>query len=204
VGNYAARCPSPLFDDGCGERTLTVLNSWDSGSNAITQTVTLGKGRYRLLLNIRCECPNLLTNDGRIVTTSGGNTCTSLTGVKIGSKTDYRYPTEQSSWERLVYDFELTAEQQVTFSLGFRTSDGKGAADNTLLYIDHVRLLKANDVMLRGDVNQDGAVDIADVVAVYNIMAGNNTSGFDGDVNQDGAVDIADVVAVYNIMAGKN
>ena len=53
-----------------------------------------------------------------------------------------------------------------------------------------------------GDVNQDGAVDIADVVAVYNIMAGNSQSGFDGDVNNDGATDIADVVAIYNIMAG--
>ena len=55
----------------------------------------------------------------------------------------------------------------------------------------------------KGDVNQDGAVDIADVVAVYNIMAGNNQSGYNGDVNKDGATDIADVVAIYNIMAGR-
>ena len=54
----------------------------------------------------------------------------------------------------------------------------------------------------RGDVNKDGAVDIADVVAVYNIMAGTNPNGLNGDVNKDGATDIADVVAVYNIMAG--
>ena len=56
---------------------------------------------------------------------------------------------------------------------------------------------------IKGDVNGDGAVDIADVVAVYNIMAGNNQSGYNGDVNEDGAVDIADVVAIYNIMAGR-
>ena len=54
----------------------------------------------------------------------------------------------------------------------------------------------------KGDVNEDGAVDIADVVAVYNIMAGMNPNSYDGDVNKDGATDIADVVAVYNIMAG--
>lgn len=36
----------------------------------------------------------------------------------------------------------------------------------------------------------------------YYIMAGNNQSGCNGDVNKDGTVDIADVVAVYNIMAG--
>lgn len=55
---------------------------------------------------------------------------------------------------------------------------------------------------LKGDVNGDGDVDIADVVAVYNIMAGQNPQQFNGDVNQDGATDIADVVAIYNIMAG--
>ena len=55
----------------------------------------------------------------------------------------------------------------------------------------------------KGDVNQDGAVDIADVVAVYNIMAGLSPNGYNGDVNEDGTTDIADVVAVYNIMAGK-
>ena len=56
--------------------------------------------------------------------------------------------------------------------------------------------------LLQGDVNGDGAVDIADVVAVYNIMAGNNSNGYNGDVNAVGATDIADVVAIYNIMAG--
>lgn len=53
---------------------------------------------------------------------------------------------------------------------------------------------------LKGDVNNDGAVNIADVAAVLNIMAGNSTGN--GDVNGDGAVNIADVAAVLNIMAG--
>jgi hypothetical protein len=33
-------------------------------------------------------------------------------------------------------------------------------------------------------------------------MAGNNLNAYNGDVNADGATDIADVVAIYNIMAG--
>ena len=65
-------------------------------------------------------------------------------------------------------------------------------------------VLTAEPQGVKGDVNHDGAVDIADVVAVYNIMAGNNQSGYNGDVNKDGATDIADVVAIYNIMAGGN
>ena len=50
------------------------------------------------------------------------------------------------------------------------------------------------------DVNGDNEVDIADVVAVLNIMA-SDSDNLTGDVNGDGVVDIADVVAVLNIMA---
>ena len=52
------------------------------------------------------------------------------------------------------------------------------------------------------DVNGDNEVDIADVVAVLNIMA-SDSDNLTGDVNGDGVVDIADVVAVLNIMAQK-
>ena len=57
---------------------------------------------------------------------------------------------------------------------------------------------------LKGDVNEDGAVNINDVVAIINVMAG-TASWPNANVNGDpeGAVDINDVVAVINIMAGK-
>ena len=54
---------------------------------------------------------------------------------------------------------------------------------------------------LKGDVNNDGEVTIADFVAVLNAMAGSEVPG-DPDVNGDGDVTIADGVAVLNIMAG--
>ena len=147
VGNYAARCSRPVFDDNCGDRVLTVLNSWDAGANAITQAVTLPAGTYRLLLDARYECPNETSNNGTSVTTSGNNTNVSLTGLKIGAATDYRYPSEKNTWQQLYYDFTLNSEQTVTLSIGFRTSASVGAANNTLLYIDNLRLLqKDNDL----------------------------------------------------------
>ena len=54
--------------------------------------------------------------------------------------------------------------------------------------------------VLKGDVNLDGRVDISDVVAVINIMAG-TISDYNGDVNEDGKTDISDVVSIINIMA---
>lgn len=58
-----------------------------------------------------------------------------------------------------------------------------------------------------GDVNADGFIDIADVVAVLSAMAGNPVPGnanVNGDIDilNNPVIDIADVVAVLSLMAG--
>ena len=53
-----------------------------------------------------------------------------------------------------------------------------------------------------GDVNEDNEVDISDIVAIINQIAGKNQYRF-ADVNGDAQVDISDIVAVINIIAGK-
>lgn len=53
------------------------------------------------------------------------------------------------------------------------------------------------------DVNGDGAVNAADVTALYNyILNGDETYIATSDVNNDGAVNAGDVTAVYNIILG--
>ncbi len=54
----------------------------------------------------------------------------------------------------------------------------------------------------KGDVNCDKEVNISDVVALINTIAGNNTFRSTSDVNGDGDINISDVVAVINIIAG--
>lgn len=146
VGNYAAQCSRPLADDSCGVRCLTVLNSWTSGTNKITQKVNLPAGDYRLILDMKYECTNQQTNSGTTVTASG-NTNRSYTGVKTSSGTDYRYPSENNTWEVMVYDFTLAEAEDIELSLGFSTSASVGAANNTLLYIDNLRLLSKDTNM---------------------------------------------------------
>ncbi len=53
---------------------------------------------------------------------------------------------------------------------------------------------------VKGDVNEDGNVDISDIVAVINQIAGANTYAR-ADVNGDLSVDISDIVAIINIIA---
>lgn len=55
---------------------------------------------------------------------------------------------------------------------------------------------------LKGDVNEDGHVDISDIVAVINQIAGTSTYRY-ADVNEDNKVDISDIVAIINIIAGQ-
>ncbi|MCR5850022.1 MAG: hypothetical protein K6G92_04845 [Bacteroidaceae bacterium] len=54
---------------------------------------------------------------------------------------------------------------------------------------------------VKGDTNEDGNVDIADVVTNLNAMAEGLTDA-KYDVNGDQSVDIADVVSILNLMAG--
>ena len=63
------------------------------------------------------------------------------------------------------------------------------------------------EAFLLGDVNKDGAITIADVTALVNIILGKDTAGtYDrraADVNTDGSITIADVTALVNIILGK-
>ena len=53
----------------------------------------------------------------------------------------------------------------------------------------------------QGDVNHDGSVDISDIVAVINTIAGETTYSSSADVNTDNNTDISDIVAIINIIA---
>ena len=52
----------------------------------------------------------------------------------------------------------------------------------------------------QGDVNGDGAVDVADIASVISVMAKGNNDKV-ADVNRDGVVDVADIATIIDIMA---
>ena len=55
---------------------------------------------------------------------------------------------------------------------------------------------------MKGDVNGDGAVNVADISAIIDVMAGQAASTM-ADVNEDNSVNVADISSVIDIMAGK-
>ena len=54
---------------------------------------------------------------------------------------------------------------------------------------------------LKGDVNGDGEVNIADINAVIRMIISSEL-GLKGDVNDDGEINIADVNAIIKIILG--
>lgn len=63
-----------------------------------------------------------------------------------------------------------------------------------------VSTLTVGPAGLRGDVNKDNEVDVADAVEIYKVIAA-GTYNADADVNEDTEVDVADAVEVYKIIA---
>ncbi len=61
--------------------------------------------------------------------------------------------------------------------------------------------------VLPGDVNNDGVIDVSDVVTVVNIILGipaSTTVKEVADVTGDGEIDVSDVVKIVNIILNKN
>ena len=65
--------------------------------------------------------------------------------------------------------------------------------DNNVVRIDYS--------LINGDINIDGSVNVADVVALVNYILNTESSEFMGaDINNDGNINITDVVQLINII----
>ena len=73
------------------------------------------------------------------------------------------------------------------------------ASTNSIFILGEIR---DGIVVLKGDVNEDGKVNVGDIMAVINIMSA-GTNNAQADVNGDGKVNVGDIMSVINIMARK-
>ena len=82
-------------------------------------------------------------------------------------------------------------ENQVTFT-------NTGEQQCVILYLEY----HYGGNAVKGDVNGDGTVDVADIASVISIMAGDGSvPETAADVNGDGSVDVADIATIITIMA---
>ena len=92
---------------------------------------------------------------------------------------------------------------------GANTTYNQSHADITYAHLDggtaNPGYFTDKNAFLRGDVNGDGYVTIADVTTLVNIILGKNEAPANGvaDVNNDTTITIADVTTLVNIILGK-
>jgi len=90
----------------------------------------------------------------------------------------------------------ITTTQKIRSDL-----DGDGSIDNSdLLYLETSTGLNTQNYQL-GDVNQDGEVNVTDILALVSYILGtadvpNALVQYLADVDQDGNINVADIVAI--------
>ena len=111
---------------------------------------------------------------------------------------------EVTGGEQCFYDIK-----SITFNNGLAFTQPAGAIfkNNTVMVGNEIVkgktvVISKGDGPKKGDVNEDGQVDISDIVAVINQIAGTALYRY-ADVNSDNKVDISDIVAIINIIAGQ-
>ena len=205
---------------------------WNANAFSFTQTLTaLRPGKYRLSAcgfyrqgdgNFQANVVNaggdliseayLVANDQRqplpnIATEAGRMPAIASQASNAG--TFVNWPAQAlAAFEMGLYDtsVDVVVGTEGTLSIGV-IQDHK-TTDASWALFDTFRLAYLGPALV-GDVNRDGAVTIADVTALVNIILGKDngsTPVYDhvaADVNADGAITIADVTALVNIILGK-
>ena len=115
----------------------------------------------------------------------------------IDGEEQFRYGALQNDWE--TYTVEIPAgTHTLTWSY---TKDGSVDADGDYFAVDNVSLGK------RGDVNNDGSVDISDATTLINFLLSGNATGINmsaADVDNSGGVDISDATTLINYLLNGN
>ena len=151
VGNSASIMAAPALNENAGNRCLSILNSWDKGSNSISQKVILPAGQYKISFIAQYVLPNEMRHTSSdCITSTGDNVNYSLCGIKFGNTSIFRFPRNANTWENIDCEFTLIDSTEVTVSLGLKNTASVGAAHITRLYIDDVRLLRKGEAITDG------------------------------------------------------
>ncbi len=93
------------------------------------------------------------------------------------------------TWSKTVQTF---AGNSLTYNF---TTANTQAYGNNMINVDASPVLYA---VYSGDVNQDGIIDLNDVISVYNAASGFSSGYVVNDVNGDNIVDLNDILIAYN------
>lgn len=171
------------FDYHQYQYDMTVYYALEENGMAVTDL-----NNYEVAAFVGDECRGV----GEVVTseTTGGQTVT-FGYLRVRSNS----PSGESVTFKC-YDKAMAVEYHIdAVSIPF-TANGVEGLPSTPLVLSFTNRVP-------GDVNGDNLVDSGDVMAVYQVMAGNASADMQAwaDVNGDNNVDSGDIMAIYRIMA---
>ena len=164
-----------------------VSNGSSLADRAIKQTLTLPAGYYQL--------------QAAVEAVQQGDESLSVSGVTLRVDDEATACHTANHLPEIFFVDAMLEEGEHTLGLYVENTDANWVAtDNFVL-----RYYGPNPFLL-GDVNGDGAVTIADVTALVDIILGKSNGSYldcAADVNGDGNITIADVTALVDIILGK-
>ena len=144
---------------------------------------------YLTIKDITLECENGIANNG-----NGTNIALAFDNVQANIKGRVERIGNGISFHNCSITYPADAY--------VAESEGYGYA---IYYGNHnipEKIIISRNGGLKGDVNNDGEVNIADINAVINVILGGGGNNTSGDVNADGEINIADVNAIIKIILG--
>ena len=135
--------------------------------------------------------------------TSGLNGMVNQSGVNSPWVQDFTYDI----WNQLLEGYSLDRKKVVLLDANkerryvFQYSGG-GLSDaevNTLLTAIDELVAEIDDSIILGDVNNDGIINVLDIIAIVNLVLANEYDEI-ADVNEDGVLNVLDIISIVNII----
>ena len=159
--------------------------------DVLTQTITgLKNGIYAVTLELAAS-----------FTSGRGFECPTGNGLSVAfaNETQENLEVIDRGWVSSVSPITIYATvTDGTLKYGIRNLSAAG--NWYVANVIGIKFLGDEETYIRGDVNNDGNVDISDVVELVNIILNSLSGNPRADVNEDGFVDISDVVTLVNIV----
>ena len=223
--------PSPPAQS---ENIVDIVNNctFDSSQSSCSETVISCTGQYDLSDSSQSECPmygQYIQTSGSIIdyfdiTPFGGPHSFTIADVD-GNQIDFVIWPESSEYQN---GFDITAtdlniltqepfgfyDVQISGLLGVFCDDDQQLDINsewqlTVEYQSDITIMNDMSCMYSGDANQDGTVNVIDIVQIVNTILDENIIPTEQelcliDSNSDGLVNVIDIVALVNLILGVN
>ena len=142
-------------------------------------------GTYNTAHTLRTNCPDVY--------------CTPVNNVTTGDVTQWTRVGTADEDGTLVVDTSTLAPGEYIFAIPGQY--GNENPDAIVGAPGGIRLTIHEKSVVKGDINGDGTVDVADVMALYTaIGSGEKPDAAVADFNGDGIINVADVMALYTFV----